>query len=199
MKFSVIMPSYLKDYANSAQFKDQKLIRSIQSVLDQSFTDFELIIIADGCELTKQIVTTYFTDGRIKLLECKHKIIFDNTPRNTGIDNATGEYIIYLDIDDYWGVSHLDIINKHIKDLDWVFYNDLIFNIGWIERACNIRKLGMCGTSNVCHARKLNLRWGRPGYSHDYYFIQQLMTFKYHKKIETPEYYVMHIPGSYDL
>jgi glycosyltransferase involved in cell wall biosynthesis len=198
------MPSRLIPYSGCAAFLDQKIARAINSVLAQSFQNFELIVIADGCELTKMIVTTLLTD-KIKLLECKHKAVFDNLPRNTGIEAAQGDYIIYLDIDDYWGEDHLKIISEQLKDYDWVWYNDYVWNNSsehihkWTERACNIRALGQCGTSNVCHSRKLGLKWGRPGYAHDFYFNQQLLLFPNHTKISTPEYFVLHQPGIYDL
>lgn len=202
MKFSVIMPSRLIPYDNSAQFADQKLIRAIESVLAQTFDDFELIIISDGCDLTKEIVTDFFGDKRLNLLECKHKQIFDNLPRNTGIDNAKGDYIIYIDADDYWGPEHLEIVNRNLGSFDWVYFNDWVFKGEWTQRYCNVRQAGVCGTANICHKRNLNLKWDRPGYGHDYHFIQKLRSFPNNIKIETPEYFVMHIPikaGGYDL
>jgi len=200
MRFSVIMPSRLIPYPCCAQFLDQKIVRAINSILLQSFQDFELIVIADGCELTKQIVNDLSKNltSEIRLLECKHKAIFDNLPRNTGLENAIGDYIIYCDIDDYWGEDHLKIIDLQLKDYEWVWYNDYIFKDKWIERACNIKALGGCGTSNVCHKRSLNLRWDRPGYAHDFYFNQKLLRFK-GTKITTPEYFVCHAPGLWDL
>ncbi len=194
MRFSVIMPSRLIPYPGCAQYLEQKIVRAVESVLSQSFKDFELIVIADGCEKTKEIVKAWPT---VKLLECKHKAIFDNLPRNTGIDNAIGDYIIYCDIDDYWGEDHLKIIDSQLKEYEWVWYNDYIFKDTWVKRACNIKALGGCGTSNVCHKRSLNLRWDRPGYAHDFYFNQKLLRFK-GTKINTPEYFVCHVPGQYD-
>jgi glycosyltransferase involved in cell wall biosynthesis len=198
MRFSIILPSRLVDYPGSAKFLDQKLDRSVLSVIDQSFKDFELIIIADGCEMTKRIVNKNFVDNRIVFLECEHRALFDNLPRNTGIDNAKGDYIIYIDADDYWGRDHLNIVNNGLKEYDWVWYNDFTFQDSWQERACNIKLLGGCGTSNICHKRSLGLKWDRPGYAHDFHFAQKLLRIKNCTKIETPEYFVMHIPGQYD-
>lgn len=203
MKFSIILPSRLIPYEGCAKLLDQKIVRSIRSVLDQRYKDFELIVISDDCPKTKEIVTNLFTDERIVLLECKHKAVFDNLPRNTGLNAAKGEYIIYIDADDYWGPEHLSIVEKNLLEYDWVWYNDIIFAKDWIERSCNVKSMGQCGTSNVCYKRSLDLRWGRPGYAHDYHFIQQLLRFPNNTKIETPEYYCMHIPGlppnGYDL
>jgi glycosyltransferase involved in cell wall biosynthesis len=198
-KFSIIMPSRLIPYKGCAQFLDQKLLRSVKSVLEQSYKGFELIIISDDCLKTIELVTTNFTDKRLILIECSHKTLFDNLPRNAGINLADGEFIIYCDIDDYWGPDHLKTVMENLNGYDWVWYNDFIFNGQWQERACNIKSLGGCGTSNICHKRSLGIKWERPGYAHDFYFVQKLLNFKNYTKIETPEYFVCHIPGNYDL
>jgi glycosyltransferase involved in cell wall biosynthesis len=199
MRFSVIMPSRIIPYKGSAQLLDKKIVRAINSVLEQTFNDFELLVISDDCLKTIKIVTSNFEDERLKITKCKHKQLFDNLPRNTGIDLAQGEYIIYCDIDDYWGANHLSIIEPNLKDYDWVWFNDFTRQGNeWQERACNIKTIGSSGTSNICHKRSLGLKWDRPGYAHDFHFNQKLLNFK-GVKIETPEYYVMHIPGGYDL
>jgi glycosyltransferase involved in cell wall biosynthesis len=193
------MPSRLVPYPNSCQHPEQKLARAIDSVINQSFADFELIVVADGCLRTKDIFNNY-KDKRIKLIEIKHGALFDNRPRNTGIDNASGEYILYCDADDYLGSEHLNIINKQLKNQEWVYYNDLWLSRGkWEERYCNIHRLGKCGTSNICHLTKLRIKWQRTGYAHDFHFIQQLIRHKEFRRINTPEYFVCHIPGAYDL
>jgi len=192
MKFSVILPSLLSDYPGSATGKDKKLIRAIESVLRQTYQNFELIIIADGCDLTEFIVNHNFTDKRINLLKVERKELWSNVPRNAGIDAAKGKYILYIDNDDKWGPNHLRIINKQLTDEDWVYFNDKRWNgKEFIEREIDIALYGHCGTSNICHAARLKLQWDKPGYGHDYLFIQQLRKFK-GKKITTPEYYVCH-------
>lgn len=192
MKFSIILPSLLSDYPGSAMGKDKKLIRSIDSVLSQLFTDFELIVISDGCTLTEYLVNRYFTDERIKLVKVERKELWSNTPRNAGIDIAKGEYIIYIDGDDRWGPNHLQIIKDQLKGEDWVYFNDWRWNgTEFIERQIDITQYGYCGTSNICHAARLNLRWEKTGYGHDFHFIQQLSKFE-GKKISTPEYFVCH-------
>jgi len=199
MRFSVIMASRLVPYSSQCAEPEAKLRRAIQSVLDQSFRDFELIVIADSCKRTKEIVKEF---KGIRFFEVKHTQLWGNAPRNAGIKNAKGEYIIYCDSDDWWGTEHLQIINSNIKDNDWVYYNDIAYdkrNAQWIERACNIHKMGACGTSNICHASRLGLHWQHPGYAHDYYFNQQLLRYHNFKRIPTPEYYVCHIPNNYDL
>jgi len=217
MRFSIIMPSLLADYPGSATGRDKKLIRAIQSVLDQSFTDFELIVISDGCKLTEYIVKRKYTeievlaastsintcnlkfiDERLKLLSVPRKQLFSNVPRNTGIENAKGEYIIYLDADDYFGKDHLKKIDAELSGFDWVYFNDRVWNgTEWIERSTDCTQYGRCGTSNICHKASLNLRWIEAGYGHDYYFIQQLLKFPNHKQISTGEYHVCHYSNGY--
>lgn len=200
MKFSIIMPSRLGDYKGAAQNRKEKIVRAINSVIDQTFPDWELIVIADGCNKTVEIVSEIKHDN-IKLIYIDKCPTWDGGPRNAGIKAATGDYIIYLDIDDYYGKNHLQIINDNLKDESWVWYNDYIFNLTvwkWKERPCNIKKKGQNGTSNVCHKRSLGLTWNHPGYAHDHYFNRKMLLYK-GVKIPTPEYCVAHIPGRYDV
>jgi hypothetical protein len=75
---------------------------------------------------------------------------------------------------------------------NWLYYNDWRWNgKEFIERQIDITLYGHCGTSNICHASRLGLKWEKPGYGHDFLFIKQLRKFE-GKKIETPEYFVCH-------
>jgi glycosyltransferase involved in cell wall biosynthesis len=61
MRFSIIVASNLGNYAsNLAKDRDKKIVRMIESVMVQTFQDFELIIVADGCEKTIEICKPYF-------------------------------------------------------------------------------------------------------------------------------------------
>ncbi len=193
MKFSVIMASLLSDYPGSATGKDKKLCRAIESVLKQTYSNLELIVVADGCSLTTHIISKQFTDKRIKLIQVERKELWSNTARNAGLNIAKGKYIIYLDIDDYYGENHLRIIdNQMTGEENWLYYNDLRWNgTEFIERQIDVTLYGHCGTSNICHASRLGLKWEKPGYGHDFLFIKQLRKFE-GKKIETPEYFVCH-------
>lgn len=193
MKFSVIMASLLSDYPGSATGKDKKLIRAVQSVLKQTYENFELIVVADGCSLTEFIVNKNFSDKRLKLIRVERKELWSNTPRNAGIDIARGKYITYLDNDDYYGPDHLRKISDKMDNTEnWLYYNDFRWNgKEFIERQIDVTLYGHCGTSNICHASRLGLRWEKPGYGHDFLFIKQLRKFE-GKEIETPEYFVCH-------
>jgi len=200
MRFSVVMASYLGAYQNAAARRDEKIVRAIQSVLDQTFNDFEIWVIADGCQQTVYIVSK-FTDERVNIKLIDKRPFWDGEPRNTGIESARGELIVYIDNDDFYGENHLQHIDNHFGNSDWVYYNDWMYNSNgtWHSRHCDIRKIGQNGTSNVCHKRSLNARWGYRGYAHDHYFNQKLLFYSNHKKIPPGEYFVCHMPGYYDI
>lgn len=82
--------------------------RSIESVLAQTFTDYELIIINDGStDNSDSIITSYIKDKRI------HYIIQDNAgqarAKNVGIKYSRGKYIAFLDADDMWENKKLEL------------------------------------------------------------------------------------------
>lgn len=104
--FSVIMPVY-----NRADLvKD-----SIVSVLNQSFDDFELICIDDGSTDNTLLVLKEIAnrDKRIKLISHQNK--GRCAARNEGINAAAGEWIAFLDSDDFYLENHLSIMYQLIQ------------------------------------------------------------------------------------
>lgn len=199
MKFSVVMASTLAPYAGAASRRDEKIIRAVQSVIDQTYQDWELLVISDGCQQTVDIMSQ-IKDPRIKTTMITKRPIWDGGPRNKGIELAEGEYIIYIDNDDYWGENHLQIIADNIKQFDWVYYDDWTLQNGdWCLRHCDIKKLGMNGTSNICHRKSLGITWAHRGYAHDHYFNQELLKHLNYDRIPAGEYFVCHMPRAYDV
>jgi glycosyltransferase involved in cell wall biosynthesis len=199
MTFSVVMPSYLGPYKGAAKDRNKKIIRAIESVRSQTFEDWELIVVADGCRDTLNLINeNYAADNRISCLLIEKQPLWSGVPRNVGAHHARGEWITYLDIDDMFGRDHLAKIALGIDaygpGFDWVFYND---HITLAERKCTPAK-GHCGTSNVTFRRSLGVQWKDASYLHDWKFIQELLRFPY-IRIPTPEYHVMHIPKRVDL
>lgn len=91
-KVSIIMPAY-----NRAKY----ISKAINSVLRQTFTDFELIIIDDGStDNTKEVLQKYLQDSRIKYIYQTNQKV--SKARINGIKNSAGTYIALLDSDDYW-------------------------------------------------------------------------------------------------
>jgi len=200
LKFSIVIASLLLPYAGAAHDREKKLARAVASAQHQTFKDFEIIIVADGCKRTMEIVEDAENVRSFLIPQGK---LFSGGPRNKGIDEAKGEYIVYLDIDDIYGPEHLEKISNHLVSYDWVWYNDFRWDGRWKENFCDIYQVGKHGTSNICH-KKLGVSWDVRGYAHDYHFVQKLHKFKNKSKIPTPEYFVCHIPatgrhGGYDL
>jgi len=202
-RFSIIMQSYLGEYKNSASNKEVKLIRAIESVINQTFTDWELIIIADGCEKTFDLVCDKFiNEHRIDCRLISKQTTWGGAQRNYGISIAKGELINYLDADDMLGVNHLQKINDNIKDLDWCYYNDIVKGDKVdTERTCIINIKYQHGTSNITHKSSLQAKWTSYGYGlDDWGLVQHLLKLsKNYNKIETPEYIVCHVPRQVDL
>ncbi len=103
---SVIIPTY-----NRAHFLNE----AVRSVLDQTFTDFEIIVVDDGStDHTGDLVRT-FLDTRIRYIHQAHRGI--NASMNTGLRAARGAYIGRLDSDDVWLpemlVSEVEALNRH--------------------------------------------------------------------------------------
>ena len=92
MQFSVILPIY-----NVEKY----LAECIESVLSQSFKDYELILVDDGSkDGSGRICDEYAQkDSRIKVLHKENGGLSD--ARNYGTERASGDYIVYIDSDDY--------------------------------------------------------------------------------------------------
>lgn len=100
---SVIMPNY-----NGALL----ISRGIDSVIRQTFLDFELIVVDDGSKDESVSVVKRFRDQRIHLLQQDHEGVC--AARNRGIGHARGEYIAFLDSDDTWAPTFLDRLHEAI-------------------------------------------------------------------------------------
>lgn len=91
MKVSVVVPMY-----NSAKFLDV----TITSILQQTFKDFELILV-DDCSTDKTLdIAKSFRDDRIKILQTEKNLGYPGATRNIGLKAATCEYIFFMDHDD---------------------------------------------------------------------------------------------------
>jgi glycosyltransferase involved in cell wall biosynthesis len=193
------MPSYLEVYTSgvhkSADNREYKFIRAVDSFLRQSYNDSELIIVADGCSKTSKIYNDlYINEEQIKLVQIKKQPPFSGYVRQCGIKQSSGDIICYLDSDDIIGENHLDIISNGIdNENDWFYYDDYLFD--GFERNLRSVKVEHCyiGTSSFCHKKDINLKW-LDGYGHDWLTISTILN-KKNKKIKTPEYYVCHVSG----
>jgi glycosyltransferase involved in cell wall biosynthesis len=83
---------------------------SIGSVLRQSFTDFELLVIGDGCTDESEQVVTSITDSRLRWINLPVNHGHQSAPNNEGIRQARGSIIAYLGHDDLWLPHHLEVM-----------------------------------------------------------------------------------------
>lgn len=98
------MPAY-----NQAQY----IAQAIQSVLDQSFTNFELIVVNDGStDATPEILAT-FSDPRLRVIHQQNGGL--SAARNTGIRHSTASWITFLDSDDLLRPDHLAVLYGYLQ------------------------------------------------------------------------------------
>lgn len=117
--FSVVVPTY-----NRAD----KLKRTIQSVLGQTFGDFELLVMDDGSKDHSREVVESFCDARIRY-DWAPNSGGPATPRNRGIHAARAEWICFLDADDIWYPEKLEMVARVIEtdpEVDAVCHNEVL-------------------------------------------------------------------------
>ena len=146
---SIITPVY-----NGEEF----LNRSIKSVLDQTYQNWELLLIDDGSDDDSvNIIESYLLDKRIRLLKNKSNSGISAT-RNKGIRNSNGEYIALLDQDDEWFPEKLQkqvqVFNSLDNSFGLVYSNiEVRFDNGKITE----RKLNIAPKSQIDENLKLIL------------------------------------------
>ena len=118
---SIIMPAY-----NAANYIQE----AIDSVINQTFLGWELIIVDDGStDHTKEVITkNVLVDHRIHYYYQKNGK--QGKARNLAISNSNGEYVAFLDADDLWIPQKLEIQLLEIKEknVDLVFSDSYIFS-----------------------------------------------------------------------
>ena len=104
MPISVIIPTY-----NRAE----QALKAIESAINQSYTDFEVLVCDDGSTDNTEERVKSVQDSRIIYLKQKNK--GPGAARNLGLRNAKGEIIAFLDSDDLWLPNHLEYIAEFFK------------------------------------------------------------------------------------
>lgn len=112
MKFSIVIPNY-----NSKKWWK----RLVNSIADQTFKDYEVIIVDDmstddSCEEIEQWITEDYNDRIVKYRMYKNETKrLNGGTRNVGVSKALGEYIVFMDCDDYFYSNYaLESIAKEI-------------------------------------------------------------------------------------
>ena len=96
---------------------------AIGSVLAQTFTDWELLVMGDGCTDDSAEVVARFTDSRIRFVNLHERVGDQSGPNNEGVRLARGRYVAYLNHDDIWLSDHLEktVAALDSSDADLVF------------------------------------------------------------------------------
>lgn len=102
--FSVIIPTY-----NRAEF----LKICLESVLSQTFEDFEVIIVDDGSQDNTENIMAKFNDTRIRYIRQDHYGV--SLARNIGLNHSRGKFICFLDSDDRFRKEKLSVTYEYIK------------------------------------------------------------------------------------
>src|SRR3990172_8575884 len=111
---SVVIPTY-----NHARF----LGRALQSVLDQTYTNWEAIVIDNHSQDNTDEIVDSFRDPRIILLTIYNNGVIAAS-RNMGIRAAKGEWIAFLDSDDWWTPNKIQVCLEQINDkVDLVYHS----------------------------------------------------------------------------
>lgn len=115
-KISVIVPVYTVELY---------IRKCIESILHQSFSDFELILVDDGStDESGRICDEYAEkDSRIKVIHKANEGV--SIARNTGIDNASGHLITFIDSDDWVEEAYLQTIFDEIGSSDILFFGSV--------------------------------------------------------------------------
>lgn len=103
--FSVVIPLYNKE---------KYIKKTLESVLNQSFKDFEIIVVNDGSTDSSLTEVAKFSDKRLHIFHQKNEGA--SAARNHGIDVSKTNYIAFLDADDLWHNNHLQVLHNLIND-----------------------------------------------------------------------------------
>lgn len=101
--FSIVIPLYNKQ---------EHIANTLQSVLHQTFPDYELLVIDDGSTDESATIVGIFNDYRLQVFRQKNAGV--SAARNHGIKRAKGRYIAFLDADDLWAPDYLAEMRKLI-------------------------------------------------------------------------------------
>lgn len=120
MKYSIIVPAY-----NTEKYID----KCLKSIFSNTYKNFEVIIVNDGSiDKTEDIINKYIKKYD-NIIYIKQKNMGLSLARNNGVKKATGDYLLFIDSDDYVEKNLLENINKNIDDLDVLRYQlNIVFN-----------------------------------------------------------------------
>ena len=115
MLISIIIPTY-----NRASF----LLETVNSILEQTYENYEIIIVSDGSTDNTKEKVSKIIDSRIRFLELDRNYGYPAKARNEGVNISNGEFIAFCDDDDLWERDKLEEQMKMVNlGYDFVFTN----------------------------------------------------------------------------
>lgn len=154
MKYSILVPVYNKEELLKKYFK---------YIESQTFNDYEVVVV-DDCSSDNSY--SYLCDisrnhDNIKILRNQRNLGLGMT-RNILLDNAKGEYVIFVDPDDYIEIDLLNEIDKENNDLDIIRFQNVIEPM--TEKQCMIEKdkdryRYCCDSTSVISGEEALLKW----------------------------------------
>ena len=119
--FTIIVPVYnVEKYLNEC----------IDSVINQTFTNWELLLVDDGSNDGSSFICDEYASKDVRVTVFHKQNGGASDSRNYGLDKANGEYILFLDSDDYWNdVDALKLLSEYCLKADIVMFGCTDFNI----------------------------------------------------------------------
>ena len=155
--FSIIIPTF-----NHAHL----ISKCLDSVVGQSFSNWEAIIVNNFSEDNTESVVESYTDERIKLLNYRNNGVI-GASRNYGVQNSAGKWICFLDSDDWYATNRLEVLSKiDLDKYDLIYHPLVIYQNGEVNSKTPVRQLNKrdpykdllynlntIGTSSTCIRR----------------------------------------------
>jgi glycosyltransferase involved in cell wall biosynthesis len=133
--FSVVIPTYNRS---------EKLLRALESLNNQTFLNFEVLVCDDGStDNTKTLITTFTEIIKFKALRYFYAPNWGGParPRNTGIAAAKGNWICLLDSDDLWHPEKLEKMLPYLNDFDLLYHQFILITSTGKSRTLSSRQL----------------------------------------------------------
>lgn len=168
LRFSIVIPNY-----NKEKYIDE----CIQSILNQTIDNskYEIIFVDDGSsDNSLEVIAKY---DNIKLLHTNR--LLAGGARNAGIKEAKGEYLIFLDSDDYFCSNNvLENLDKHINNEDIIFLNfyrqtdagTILVEETKQDLTCHAENIKTLGCPTKCFKRSVVTLFDEKCYYEDVYF-----------------------------
>jgi glycosyltransferase involved in cell wall biosynthesis len=126
---SVVIPTY-----NRAR----DLSRALKSLLAQTYIHWEAVVVDNQSDDDTDAVVNSFNDSRIKLAKIQNNGVIAAS-RNVGINLARGQYVAFLDSDDWWKPQKLEVSLKHLQYGADVVYHDL-YSVSRVDQIFFLKK-----------------------------------------------------------